>query len=162
MAYHIPSSKVEDVKGYLDIREVNGYSIQYTTFYPSSPARARIENCMLYIGLPSNPQFLGVQDQQDLAERIVGCRGPSGENVEYLFMLRDALAELSDGEEDRDEHVQDLARRVELLIAHREGDKGDKGSSEQAVENEMQRVKSAGTSHESEETDEKEKVKHSA
>lgn len=35
---------------------------------------------MVYIGLPDNPQFLGPQDPQALAEHVVRSRGPSGEN----------------------------------------------------------------------------------
>lgn len=83
------------MKEYLDIREINGYSIQYTPFnqdmsatyqtvHPSPEAShdsnvpAQIQ-CLVYIGLPDNPQFLGPQDPQGLAEHIVTSRGPSGE-----------------------------------------------------------------------------------
>ncbi|KAI6893647.1 hypothetical protein KC334_g12648, partial [Hortaea werneckii] len=34
-AYRIPSPRVAEVKEYLDIREINGYSIQYTPFNSS-------------------------------------------------------------------------------------------------------------------------------
>ena len=65
--------------------------------------------CLVYIGLPDNPQFLGPQDPQALAEHIVRSRGPSGENVDYLYQLEAALNGLS--EDSGDEHVSDLARR---------------------------------------------------
>ncbi|KAI6797955.1 hypothetical protein KC361_g3589 [Hortaea werneckii] len=135
-AYRIPSPRVAEVKEYLDIREINGYSIQYTPFnssvLPPSPQPAdqdmtatfqtihpapeintsalpaRIQ-CLVYIGLPSNPQFLGPQDPQALAEHIVKSRGPSGENTEYLYQLEEALQRLS--RESGDEHISDLARR---------------------------------------------------
>ncbi|KAI6878560.1 hypothetical protein KC363_g2379 [Hortaea werneckii] len=135
-AYRIPSPRVAEVKEYLDIREINGYSIQYTPFnssvLPPSPQPAdqdmtatfqtihpapeintsalpaRIQ-CLVYIGLPSNPQFLGPQDPQALAEHIVKSRGPSGENTEYLYQLEEALQGLS--RESGDEHISDLARR---------------------------------------------------
>ncbi|KAI7442597.1 hypothetical protein KC336_g1983 [Hortaea werneckii] len=135
-AYRIPSPRVAEVKEYLDIREINGYSIQYTPFnssvsQPSPPPSdqdmtatfqtihpapeintsalpARIQ-CLVYIGLPSNPQFLGPQDPQALAEHIVKSRGPSGENTEYLYQLEEALQGLS--RESGDEHISDLARR---------------------------------------------------
>ena len=81
----------------------------------------------------------------------MGCRGPSGENREYLFMLRDSLGEMG-VEGQGDEHVEDLARRVELLVSQ---GAGVQGSSEQAVEREMNRVKSGITSHESEEIEKK-------
>ena len=94
---------------YLDIREINGYSIQYTPFWPSNEDLPSMK-CLVYIGLPDNPQFSGPQDPQALAEHICRSRGPSGENVEYLFMLEQALKEL--GAESGDGHVQDLADRV--------------------------------------------------
>jgi cation transport protein ChaC len=148
-AYRIPSQHVAEVKEYLDIREINGYSIQYTpfqvnpqdsengssipntnsknkkpvqdmsaTYQTITPApdvsldTSQLPNpikCLVYIGLPDNPQFLGPQDPQALAEKIVQSRGPSGENRDYLYQLEEALRGLS--EESADEHVFDLARR---------------------------------------------------
>jgi cation transport protein ChaC len=127
------------VKEYLDIREINGYSIQHTPFNhnhnqpaqdmsatmqsitPASDAEMPPTNvphpikCLVYIGLPDNPQFLGPQDPQALAEKIVQSRGPSGENREYLYQLEEALRGLS--EESADEHVFDLARRCREVEA---------------------------------------------
>jgi cation transport regulator ChaC len=104
------------VKDYLDIREINGYSIQYTPFHPapssSSPNPTPI-SCLVYIGLPENPQFMGPQDPQQLAEHILRSKGPSGENREYLYQLEEALEGLSEGS--RDGHVRDLARRARAL-----------------------------------------------
>lgn len=134
--------------------------MQYTTFYsfpstttpPSTPAPLPIKNILVYIGLPSNPQFLGPQSQDALAERIVRCKGPSGENREYLFMLRDALRDLHMGEGGREEdgsggdgggarvvgdpHVEDLAERVERLVEmeREEGGKGDGDGDGKVVE----------------------------
>ncbi|KAF2847835.1 ChaC-domain-containing protein [Plenodomus tracheiphilus IPT5] len=142
-AYHIPSSKVAQVREYLDIREINGYSIQFTPFHPSSSTSTTITSpppgppnptdgqssatgirrhstisltpipppirCLVYIGLPSNPQFLGPQDPDALSRKILESRGPSGENREYLFNLEEALKGL--GRESGDEHVEDLVRR---------------------------------------------------
>lgn len=116
---------------YLNIREINGYSIQYTPFVqdmsatyqdvhiaPSARAEAGAAGsgtfpgpirCLVYIGLPDNPQFLGPQSPQALAEHIVRSRGPSGENRDYLYELEAALEALSP--ESEDEHISDLARR---------------------------------------------------
>ena len=69
--------------------------------------------CLVYIGLPDNPQFLGPQDPQALAEHILKSRGPSGENKEYLYQLEQALNGLS--AESGDEHVSDLARRCRAI-----------------------------------------------
>jgi cation transport protein ChaC len=90
------------VREYLDIREVNGYSIQFTPFHPAastittvsrdekqseigdefagirreSTASVAYESrgaikCLVYIGLPENPQFLGPQDADGLARKIL-------------------------------------------------------------------------------------------
>ncbi|KAK3719026.1 hypothetical protein LTR37_004589 [Vermiconidia calcicola] len=122
-AYRIPATHVPEVKEYLDIREINGYSIQYTPFNQDMSATYQTVHaapdseaglpqaiqCLVYIGLPDNPQFLGPQDPQALAEHIVKSHGPSGENIDYLFQLESALDGLS--AESGDEHVSDLARR---------------------------------------------------
>lgn len=102
---------------------------------------------MVYIGLPSNPQFLGTQDPQDVAEVIARSTGPSGRNCEYLFMLEEALGELAP--EGGDEHVRDLAVRVRKLMG--EGDERARaegissGLAGEAVEREVERVMSGGS-----------------
>jgi cation transport protein ChaC len=105
---------VAEVREYLDIREINGYSIQYAPFHVVEAFAASHDlpaaiNCLVYVGLPDNPQFMGPQDLESLAKHIVNSRGPSGENKDYLYGLDQALVELGDGSED--EHVHDLARR---------------------------------------------------
>lgn len=140
-AYRIPSEKVAKVREYLDLREINGYTIEYKTFYPAlwavchdddgddgdggkgdgdgsegvlQPERKQTDTsvagqypdlpeflttpfpCLVYVGHPTNPQYLGVQDPDLLASRIVESRGPSGENREYLYELDGALAKLLD------------------------------------------------------------------
>lgn len=105
-------SKVKEVQEYLDIREINGYSIQYTPFHPADEAQADIR-CMVYIGMPDNPQFLGALDPQRVAEKINESIGPSGENREYLLNLETALLTLSPASQDN--HISDLARRVKAL-----------------------------------------------
>ncbi|KAL8806671.1 MAG: hypothetical protein Q9182_001199 [Xanthomendoza sp. 2 TL-2023] len=141
-AYHIPAQHVHEVQSYLDIREINGYSIQYTPFYPAAAAASttekKVEKCMVYIGLPSNPQFLGVQDMDRLARRIWRCRGPSGENREYLFMLEEALKELGEGA--GDEHVEELARKVRDAGMEM-GEDGATLGDGQAVETEIEKFR---------------------
>lgn len=81
---------------------------------PNQDAPAPIR-CLVYIGLPDNPQFLGAQDPDVLAKHIVKSVGPSGENKEYLYMLEEALEGVRKDtgvNEDVDEHIVDLARRV--------------------------------------------------
>ena len=112
VAYHIVPEKVEEVQRYLDIREINGYTIQYTSFQPASHNLTPLR-CLVYIGLPNNPQFLGALKPQDVADVISRSHGPSGDNVEYLLQLEEALNSLS--EESGDGHISDLADRVRQL-----------------------------------------------
>ncbi|KAI5258633.1 ChaC-like protein [Aureobasidium subglaciale] len=144
-AYRIPGPHVAEVREYLDIREINGYSIQYTPFHVSRSFAASHNlpapiNCLVYVGLPDNPQFVGPQDAQLLAEHIVRSRGPSGENKDYLYGLDRSLLELGEGSED--EHVHDLARRCREI----EG----RSSDSSVIGSELRRV---GSTDEQEETE---------
>ncbi|KAI2638072.1 ChaC-domain-containing protein [Xylaria nigripes] len=110
-AYRIKAAHVAEVKEYLDIREINGYSIHYTPFHPadgSAPIRT-----LVYIGTPDNDQFVGPQDPQALAEHILRSKGPSGLNRDYLLELEKALDELSP--ESGDPHITDLSDRLRQL-----------------------------------------------
>lgn len=81
---------------------------------------------MVYIGLPSNPQFLRdpkQRDPQDVAKVISSSNGQSGKNSEYLFLLEKALKGLGLGTADG--HVTDLVRRVQA-IQHGEADVEEK------------------------------------
>ncbi|KAF7549250.1 hypothetical protein G7046_g8415 [Stylonectria norvegica] len=112
VAYRIKPDKVAEVKQYLDIREINGYSIHYAPFQPADGAAAI--PALVYIGTPDNEQFVGPQDPQDLAEHIFRSQGPSGLNRDYLLELDAALDDLA--VDSGDVHVGDLARRVRLLV----------------------------------------------
>lgn len=121
VAYRIEASKVDEVKSYLDIREINGYSIQHADFHPAADAASSVKQqprpfkCLVYIGMPNNPQFVGVQEPEGLAQHIFRSRGPSGENQEYLFMLDTALQALSPSSGDA--HIRDLAQRVRRIAS---------------------------------------------
>ena len=110
---------------------------------------------MVYIGLPSNPQFLGRQSVGDVAEVIATSVGPSGANDEYLFMLEESLDGLS--EDSGDAHIKDLAVRVRALLATgkvkkrsaggdggaaQSGKESSEGLAYAAVERELARVRS--------------------
>ncbi|EAW21687.1 gamma-glutamylcyclotransferase [Aspergillus fischeri NRRL 181] len=132
-AYHIPASHAEEVHDYLDEREIDGYTVHYTPFHPisavsastvsrapetQSPSQAHAApiTCMVYIGQPSNPQFLrdpARREPQDVAEVISRGRGQSGKNTEYLYLLEKALEGLGLGSADM--HVTDLVRRVKAI-----------------------------------------------
>lgn len=137
-AYRIKADKVAEAREYLDIREINGYTIHYTPFHPADGGEAI--RTLVYIGTPDNEQFVGPQDPQELAEHIYKSEGPSGLNRDYLLSLEVALNELS--EESGDYHVTDLAKRVRRLDG--------KGSTGNAVEHELKKV---GSTDEQEETE---------
>jgi glutathione-specific gamma-glutamylcyclotransferase len=107
------------VKDYLDIREINGYTIHYTPFQPASKEVGTIPKTLVYIGTPDNEQFVGPQDPQVLAEHIYDSEGPSGLNRDYLLSLEKALDDLSP--ESGDAHVTDLSNRVRDIEARRNG-----------------------------------------
>ncbi|EGZ77751.1 ChaC-domain-containing protein [Neurospora tetrasperma FGSC 2509] len=123
VAYRIKADRVAEVKEYLDIREINGYTIHWTPFHPASdvdpallpPAQKGPIQTLVYIGTPDNAQFTGPQDPQELSEHIYGSKGPSGLNRDYLWGLEKALDELSP--ESSDEHVKDLSNRVRAVAA---------------------------------------------
>lgn len=107
------------MKEYLDIREINGYSIHYTAFHPSPSSASSSEELirtLVYIGTPDNDQFTGPQDIQALAEHIYRSEGPSGLNRAYLLSLDEALRELGP-ESHGDEHIADLSARVRAIMA---------------------------------------------
>ncbi|KAL3463068.1 ChaC-domain-containing protein [Aspergillus heterothallicus] len=140
-AYHIPSSHAEEVHDYLDVREIDGYSVHYTPFHPLSPALSTPETaiesasapitCMVYIGQPSNPQFLrdpARREPQDVADVISRGHGQSGKNTEYLYLLEKALEGIGLGSADG--HVTDLVRRARAIEgsgeARREEEKAER------------------------------------
>jgi cation transport protein ChaC len=101
--------------------------------------------CLVYIGMPDNPQFVGVQEPQALAEHIYRSKGPSGENKEYLYMLDEALLGLSP--DSGDKHIHDLAARVRRIETDPACAKG------RAVEQELQKVASGQSGDPQEETE---------
>jgi glutathione-specific gamma-glutamylcyclotransferase len=71
---------------------------------------------MVYIGQPTNPQFLRNPVERDpaaVATVISQGQGQSGRNPEYLYLLEKALEGLGLGTADG--HVTDLVRRVKTI-----------------------------------------------
>ena len=164
VAYRIRRDKVAEVKDYLDIREINGYTIHYADFQPA-PATdtagatsvtdlpeqnkdtSRSIKTLVYIGTPTNPQFTGYQEPQALAEHIYKSRGPSGTNREYLLNLETALDALAPPESG-DAHITDLCDRIRKIDSTHEKDtavegveicSGTNGSANEVGKNHFQR-----------------------
>ena len=132
-AYHIPASHAEEVHDYLDEREIDGYSAHYTPFHPTIDVEGATSSspiiCMVYIGQPSNPQFLreaARREPQDVAQVISAGHGLSGKNTEYLYLLEKALEGLGLGT--ADVHVTDLVRRVKAIEAEGLGEAEEKAA----------------------------------
>ncbi|KAI9730618.1 MAG: hypothetical protein M1818_008100 [Claussenomyces sp. TS43310] len=144
-AYRIEASKVPEVREYLDIREINGYSIHYTPFHPADGSPSI--RTLVYIGTPDNAQFMGPQDPQKLAEHIYRSEGPSGLNKDYLLGLERALDGLSP--ESGDGHIKDLAVRVRAIEERERGIRGRSVTSH-AVHRELAKVNSTDEQEETE------------
>jgi cation transport protein ChaC len=112
VAFRFERARAEEIFAELDVREQAGYA----------PRRVRVEldepashvDAISYIAPPGNAWDLGDHEPaQAIAERIATSVGPSGANVEYLFRLADSLRALGE----RDDHVEDLERRVRALVS---------------------------------------------
>ena len=112
MAYSFTEDVIQEVYDYLDLREINGYTrLHLPVFDASSPTIPIIENALVYIGTPDNPAFVGPPNSIDeLARHIASCRGPSGENSEYLLNLAESIRYLTP--DSKDTHVWDIEERV--------------------------------------------------
>jgi len=118
-AYLIAPAEVESIKSYLDLREINGYTLHRHPVYHNLPNELAqgLPNpisAILYIATPDNPQYVGPPvTTLALGQHILNSRGPSGENNEYLYNLNIALEDLAP--EAHDSHVSELARVVAEL-----------------------------------------------
>lgn len=88
---------------------------EMTKFYPkyapdSSGCGGEAISALLYIATPVNEHWIGGLPEETLAEMIVGSRGPSGHNVEYLIRLVMFMREELPGMED--DHLFKLDKLV--------------------------------------------------
>lgn len=107
MAYRVDHEVFE----HLDHREKNGYQrhrVEITLFERGGSVEGT-----LYVAGRDNPAFLGPENAAVMAEHILGARGPSGDNLDYLLRLAEALRGLND----EDDHVFELERRVLARLA---------------------------------------------
>ncbi|NQZ07226.1 MAG: gamma-glutamylcyclotransferase [Algicola sp.] len=87
MSYQV----THDVFEHLDHREKNGYlRFEVNIEFEDGEVKAGL----VYIAAEDNAAYLGPASEQAIAEHIHNCRGPSGENKEYLLDLAVALRSL--------------------------------------------------------------------
>jgi cation transport regulator ChaC len=114
VAYRIAAEHETDVLSELDRREQGGYERRWVDLSLESPTEGSTEGqtalvrALVYVALPSNPNFLGAAEFEVLVAQVRNARGPSGENRAYVLLLASALREL--GVED--EHVFELERSL--------------------------------------------------
>lgn len=118
VAYEIAAEEVDNVTRHLDLREQGGYEMVSVTFHPRDSKQQGPFELNIYIGLESNPYFLGPCDINDMASQIASSHGPSGPNSEYLFELAEAMRNVAPGVEDT--HLYELEKHVRN-ISERKG-----------------------------------------
>lgn len=126
IAYKVLPSDVPEVMAYLDHRERGGYTTHKLTFHPepekskttkvkkttsSEGQQPRITMTVLaYVATEVNPNYLGPAPIEDVAKQVVGSRGPSGCNAEYILNLAHAMREIAPNVDDR--HLFSLEGKV--------------------------------------------------
>jgi len=109
VAYRVAPDVAAEVLAGLDHRERGGYArieLALELLRPGAPVV--IASARTYLATSDNPHYLGPAPLPAIARQIVGSRGPSGANLEYLLRLAQTLREL----EADDEHVFALEREA--------------------------------------------------
>lgn len=113
-AYRLPQAGREEALARLDYRERGGFERKQVDVHFRSDGETSLRiRAELYVATPSNPNYLGSDSLEAIADQVRGASGPSGPNVEYVLELARALHEM--GAED--EHVFAL----EALLAPQKG-----------------------------------------
>lgn len=126
VAYEIAKDDEEMVTVQLDHREKGGYNKLLVTFCPANNViidpdnnRHPVEDehepfeLVIYVGLDTNPWYVGPLSTDEMARRILNARGNSGSNREYLYNLANSMRDIAPNEED--EHLFALEAAVKEL-----------------------------------------------
>ena len=111
---------------YLDHRERGGYTTHKVLFHPKHlqqkqqqyrqhDSKASTFTVLAYIATEVNPNYLGPAPIDDLAKQVVGSRGPSGCNTEYILNLAQAMRQIAPGV--KDDHLFNLEGKVREQLA---------------------------------------------
>lgn len=94
-AYEVPRDDPDDVLSGLDHRERGGYlrvTLPLRLFdEPGQGTPSRSVEGLVYIAGPENPNYVGFETPDEIAQRVAAAVGPSGPNPEYVFALADHL-----------------------------------------------------------------------
>jgi glutathione-specific gamma-glutamylcyclotransferase len=110
MVYRIAADRAAETLEALDHREQAGYERIRVTARALDGGRA--VPALMYIGKPENPGFAPATEEE-IATVVARARGPSGENLEYVERLHEALVQLGHP----DAHVAAIASRARSLRA---------------------------------------------
>lgn len=99
-----------EVFSHLDVREKNGYLrlLKTLTLLDGGTVEG-----LVYIATEDNPAFAGPAPEDEIAARILECRGPSGANRDYALELARALRRM----DVHDPHVSEIERHLLALLA---------------------------------------------
>lgn len=111
VAYRIDTDDRSEIIDQLDRRETGGYE-RHEVEVKRRGERPSIDSAVMYVASRENPHWAGPASAEEIAERVIRAEGPSGDNVEYVLNLAEALREI--GADDR--HVFDIEREVRRRI----------------------------------------------
>jgi cation transport protein ChaC len=121
MAYHVEPTDVDEVLSGLDHREKGGYERIETELHFADAASPNRCIGLLYLATASNPNYLGPAPRDEIAHQVLASAGPSGENLEYVLRLAEALNKICPDLDACVEEALGLADRVRALAPAGEG-----------------------------------------
>ncbi len=109
VAFDIDGQDSQEIFDALDLRESGGY-VRLTV--PIEFADASSAVALTYYAPPENDNFLGPAPISKIAKQVRESSGDSGDNVEYVLRLADALGRAGI----RDDDVEALAHAVQHFV----------------------------------------------
>jgi cation transport regulator ChaC len=101
-AYLLNPESRDEVLAHLDHREKGGYE---RLSLPLHFSETDWVNGTTYHATADNPEFLGQASVADIVSQVMSAAGPSGQNIDYVLHLDQALRELGAS----DAHVVEIA-----------------------------------------------------
>jgi cation transport regulator ChaC len=107
-AYRVPDPRRADVLTRLDHREKGGYDRHVVDIHLRVDSGPRVERGLVYVARTNNPNYMGPESVEEIAEVVRMAHGPSGPNDEYVLRLAEALRAMGAD----DPHVYEVERAV--------------------------------------------------